>query len=225
MDFHGWLPGLRAAIVADGAPCEYLGMWLLDAGATVTHCPPRCMEVTSAARAYDLIVIDADSVAHWERIVDALRGGCWILVVAHAADEGLLRRVVELRASYVSKLAAQPDFVFAVFELLRGAAPDLGRLAGRGARLWGLSPHLTRVLNYNLWGYSDRDIADAMSISLKTAQQYQDELRRKTGVKTRQAYLRRLLMLAGHDPLLPVTEASMSWVRLDDGKLLPVRRE
>jgi DNA-binding NarL/FixJ family response regulator len=224
MDFDGWLPGLRALVVADGMSCGYLGIWLLDAGATVTHhCTQRPIEAISARTQYDLIIIDADTHPDWDRTVEMVRNSCWTLIVANEADVNLLRRVVEVRASYISKRTPQPDFVFAVHELLRGSVPDLARLAARGARLWGLSPHLTRVLSYNLWGYSDRDIADALSISLKTAQQYQDELRRKTGVKTKQAYLRRLLMLAGHPPLLPVTEATMSWIRLDNGKLLPVR--
>lgn len=224
MSFSGWLPGLRALIVCDDSSCGQLGVWLLDAGATVTHHGHRMVELILQDRAhFDLVLIDADSACDWEQTVQCFQGECWTLVVASAADVQLLHRILGLRASYVSKRTPQPDFVFAVHGLLRATVPDLTRVAACGARMWSLSPHLARVLSYNLWGYSDRDIADAMSISLKTAQQYQDELRRKTGVKTKQSYLRRLLMLAGHPPLLPVTEATMSWVRQGSGKLLPVR--
>jgi DNA-binding CsgD family transcriptional regulator len=123
--------------------------------------------------------------------------------------------VLACRAGYVSIDAPQADFVFAALRLIHLAVPDLARLAARSARLWGLSPQLTRLLHYNLWGYSDRDIADALSISLKTTQQYQEELRRKTGVKTKQAYLRRMLTLAGQEPLLPMTDQTRVWIEHD----------
>ena len=62
-----------------------------------------------------------------------------------------------------------------------------------------------------------------LTISLKTAQQYQDELRRRTGVKTKHAYLRRLLMLAGREPLLPVTDQTQVRIDYDRARLLAMR--
>lgn len=216
--FGGWLQNVRAAVVDDGRSCEELRTWLLEAGALVMHTPSleqALHSICAHPEACDVVLIDADAHPAWERLAGVLPPECSALVVSSAADEALLQRVLGHRASFASRGRAQPDFVFGVYTLLCGAAPDLGRLAARGARMWALSPQLTRLLHFNLWGYSDRDIADALSISVKTAQQYQEELRRKTGVKSRQAYLRRLLMLAGQEPLLPMTDHTQTRIEQD----------
>lgn len=216
--FGGWLQGLRAMVIDSADSCARLNLWLLQAGAMVTHTPAlrQALELLCGRpQEFDVVLIDADAHADWERLVDLLPRECSALVVSRTADAELLRRVMARHAGYISVDAAQADFVFTVCSVIHLAAPDLARLAARGARLWALSPQLTRLLHYNLWGYSDRDIADALSISLKTAQQYQEELRRKTGVKTKQAYLRRLLTLAGQEPLLPMTDQTRVWVEHD----------
>jgi len=216
--FSGWLQGLRVIVIDDGQSCARLNAWLLQAGAIVTHAPQLRQALESVCgrpEEFDLALIDADAHADWERIAELLPRECGALVVSRTADADLLRSVLACRGGYVSIDAPQADFVFAALRLIHLAVPDLARLAARSARLWGLSPQLTRLLHYNLWGYSDRDIADALSISLKTAQQYQEELRRKTGVKTKQAYLRRMLTLAGQEPLLPMTDQTRVWIEHD----------
>lgn len=225
--FAGWLQGLHVVISDDGGSCDPQREWLLQSGAMVTHAPQlkQAIELVQTRPAeFDLLVIDGDAHPRWALLVSELPSVCRALIVCARADAELLRRVLDRHAGYIAKSAAPADFVFSVYNHGRMAgAPDLDRLVGRAARLWALSPQLKRVLHHNLWGYSDRDIADALSISLKTTQQYQEELRRKTGVKTKQGYLRRLLLLAGHQPPLPVTDQTLVRVEYDRERLLAMR--
>lgn len=224
--FCEWLHSLHAVIIDDGRSCAKQQSWLLQTGALVTHAPQpgQAIELVRA-RAHDLdvLLIDADAHPSWLSIVEQVPPACGALIVSTEPDIGMLRAVMEHGAGYISRDAPAHDFIFSVYNLSIGRAPHLERLAARAARLWGLSPQLSRLLHYNLWGYSDRDIADALSISLKTAQQYQDELRRRTGVKTKHAYLRRLLMLAGREPLLPVTDHTSVRIAYDRARLLAMR--
>jgi DNA-binding NarL/FixJ family response regulator len=225
--FGGWLQSLHVVVSDDGGSCHRQREWLLQSGAMVTHAPQlkQAIEVVRARPdEFDLLLIDADAHPQWGVSISELPSVCATLIVCASADEALLRRVLEKHAGYIAKSAAPPDFVFSVYTRVRMAgAPDLDRLVGRASRLWALSPQLKRVLHHNLWGYSDRDIADALSISLKTTQQYQEELRRKTGVKTKQGYLRRLLLLAGYEPPLPVTDETLVRVEYDRERLLAMR--
>jgi len=210
---------MHVVVSDDGGSCEPQREWLLQSGAMVTHAPQlkQAVEVVrTRPDELDLLLIDGDVHPQWALLVRELPSVCRALVVTASADAELLRRVLEMRAGYIAKSAPPADFVFCVYNLVRMAgAPDLDRLVGRAARLWALSPQLKRVLHHNLWGYSDRDIADALSIGLKTTQQYQEELRRKSGVKTKQGYLRRLLLLAGYEAPLPVTDQTLVRVEYD----------
>lgn len=225
--FGEWLQSLHVVVSDDGQSCDPQRAWLLQSGAMVTHVPllKQAVDVVRARPdEFDLLLADANAHASWALWAERLPTACGLLIISAEADAELLRDVLSRRAGYISKSAAYPDFVFSVYNLVRMAgAPDLDRLAAHAARLWALPPQLRRLLHYNLWGYSDRDIADAMSISLKTAQQYQEELRRKTGVKTKQGYLRRLLMLAGQEPLLPMTEQTLARVEHDRERLIAMR--
>jgi DNA-binding NarL/FixJ family response regulator len=216
--FEGWLEGVSVVVVDDGRTCEMLRVWLIEAGATLTS-TPLLAQAQELLRVHgsevDLVVVDADVHPDWELLREHAPCGCGMLVVNDRGDPVLLARVLAHRAGYLSRSVSRSDFVFWVYGIVSLPSPDLSRLAAQGSRLWGLSPQLTRLLHYNLWGYSDRDIADAMSITIKTAQQYQEELRRRTGVKTKQAYLRRLLTLSGRDPLLPMTDHTAARVRYD----------
>jgi DNA-binding NarL/FixJ family response regulator len=209
-NFDEWLSGVPVLVVDDGESCQLQRAWLQEAGATVTH-SPRLSAAMEAARTeptvFELALLDADMLGQgWATFVQRVPASCAPLIAAANPDAVLLERVQELGAGFVSKTAPKADFLFAARSLVRLAAPEVRRLAARAARLWKLPPQQSRLLYYNLWGYSDRDIADALSISIKTAQQYQEELRRKTGVKSKHGYLRRLLTVAGESPPLPMTD-------------------
>ena len=201
---------MSALVVNDGREHDRLRAFLIDAGARVSRTSMLhavALQLSGLREGeLDLLMVDADAHPEWDALAERAVVSCGVLITSRDADAGMLSRVLASQVGYVSRQVALPDFVFAVVSALRMGTPHLGKLAARGARLWMLSPQLTRLLHYNLWGYSDRDIADAMSITVKTTQQYQEELRHRTGVKTKQAYLRRLLMLAGREPLLPMTE-------------------
>jgi DNA-binding NarL/FixJ family response regulator len=218
---------MHVVVSDDGGSCERQREWLLQSGAMVTHAPQlkQAVEVVRTRQdELDLLLIDGDAHPQWALLARELPPVCRALVMTSRADAELLRRVLEMRAGYCAKSAGPADFVFCVYNLVRMAgAPDLDRLVGRAARLWALSPQLKRVLHHNLWGYSDRDIADALSIGLKTTQQYQEELRRKSGVKTKQGYLRRLLLLAGYEPPLPVTDETLARIEYDRERLQAMR--
>lgn len=225
--FSKLLQGLHAVVLDDSHSCALQRAWLLETGAMVTHSSlfrQAYDTILTRGADFDLLLIDADAHRCWIELFERMRPSCSALVLSTRPEVETLQRVREHGAGYITRQAAVHDFVFAVYNLVGDAGvPHLGRLAARASSMWSLSPQLGRVLHYNLWGYSDRDIADALSISVKTAQQYQDELRRRTGVKSKHAYLRRLLMLAGHEPLLPMTEQTRSRV-IQDRELLQKQR-
>ena len=136
----------------------------------------------------------------------------------------LLEAIQAVRADFLSRSAGEADFMFRLKNATKLSVPSMRRLAANASKLWNLPRQLSRLLYFNLWSYSDQEIADAMGLSRHTIQEYQDELRRRTGVRTKHAYLRRLLEYAGEEPPLSMSDTTRAHVtqfrrRLENGGL------
>lgn len=212
--FDGWLKGLDVLCVGDARLPQL--RWLQDAGARVViaKTAEQARKATiEDPHAFDSAVVDADSKdIGWVSLARDVPRSCAVIVVSERADASLLQTVNALRADFVSKSATEADFVFKLKGAARLSIGSMRRLAAHATKLWELPPQLGRLLHYNLWSYSDQEIADAMGLSRHTVQEYQEDLRRRTGVRTKHAYLRRLLEFAGEDPPLTMSEETQAYV-------------
>ena len=151
------------------------------------------------------------------------------MVLSDKPEVSLLDSIHAVRAEFLSRSASEADFLFRLKTATKLSVPSMRRLAANASKLWNLPRQLSRLLYYNLWSYSDQEIADAMGLSRHTIQEYQDELRRRTGVRTKHAYLRRLLEYAGEEPPLSMSDTTRAHVtqfrrRLENGGLHRNRR-
>ena len=224
--FDGWLKSISVLYVGDPKSAQ-LG-WLAAAGARVIKA-----ENTEEARAATQLTTPTRSMPPcWTRI-----GPAWDGLDSHVTCRVLRDRRVERQTG---SLAARqhPCGARGVPLALGGRSrlpvplEDGDQAVGAehapagGEREQAVEParQLSRLLYYNLWSYSDQEIADAMGLSRHTIQEYQDELRRRTGVRTKHAYLRRLLEYAGEEPPLSMSDTTRAHVtqfrrRLENGGL------
>lgn len=190
------LCGARVATVV--SPVSSVAAWLDKAG--VDHIAlwaerDRLTEdVALAASHAQAAVIDLDQgVAPAFRLARALSPSCGVLFIAESIDAATCREIDQAHWGFRTKQASQADFLLALRRLVRLCVPNLARLAAHGAQLWRLSPQQAWLLYFNLWSYCDQDIADALDVSVHTVQEYQQDLRKKTGSRNKQGYFARLL--------------------------------
>lgn len=212
--FEGTLKAVNVLFVGDPRAPQ-LG-WLTGAGARVLRAERSDAALTIANEdpaAIEVAVLDADwPGTGWVGLARDLPRSTALLVVSDQAEPALLDSAIAMRADYISRSAAESDFVFRVRAATRLSVPSMRKLATNAAKLWNLPRQLSRLLYFNLWSYSDQEIADAMGLSRHTIQEYQDELRRRTGVRTKHAYLRRLLEYAGEEPPLSMSDTTRAHV-------------
>lgn len=213
-NFDGWLKSITVLYVGD-PKSPHMG-WLSAAGARILKAETAEEARTAIgedASAIDAAVLDADWPGlGWVGFARDLPASCGIVVVSEKADTALLDSIHGLRAEFIGKAASEADFLFRVKSVTKLSVPSMRRLAANASKLWNLPRQLSRLLYYNLWSYSDQEIADAMGLSRHTIQEYQDELRRRTGVRTKHAYLRRLLEYAGEEPPLSMSDTTRAHV-------------
>ena len=123
-------------------------------------------ELTMEQLARDaLAVLDADWPGlGWVGLARDLPRSCALLVLSDRADAQLLETISALRAEFLSRSASEADFTFRIKTATKLSVPSLRRLAANASKLWNLPRQLSRLLYYNLWSYSDQEIADAMGI-------------------------------------------------------------
>lgn len=195
-DFGDWLHQLHVLVAAPASQSTH-AQWASEAGATVTR--RTGPDFTNLPQDLDAAVVDAGIDRPCE-LLDMLPTACGIVIVADDPADWLCEVADAKRAPIVMRNSARSDFLF---ELRRAATlqvPDIAYLVGHAKKLWNLPPRQARVLFYNLWSHSDREIADAIGISVHTVQEHQNGLRRRTGVRTKHGYLRRLAETAGMIP-------------------------
>ncbi len=215
--FEGFCADTSVLLVASGQSqyVEALASCLNRAGTIVSRCPSadaasRLLELPHPP--FEVALIEAqDTGVQALSLVRTLRHrspDCSVLVTTDVAGPTLLRAIYESGAGFVSSRATEDELMFAMLAARGGAMPDLLRLAARAQRLWKLPPQQTRLLYYNLWGYSNQEIAEALELSVHTVHEYQSDLRRRTGAQSKSEYLRVLLEHAGR---LPCDRQQLPW--------------
>lgn len=184
-------------LIAAGATCSPL--WSRSNSLSIGEAPAAGADVD-----VDALVVDLDmGVEQALGVGTACAAPCVFL--AERLTAPVCARIDRSHWRVRSKTTPRHDFLMVISQAICLPVPDMDRMAAKAARLWDLPRQQARVLAYNLWSYSDQDIADALDVSVHTVQEYQGELRRKTGARTKQSYLARLLELSGAHPPLPAT--------------------
>jgi len=206
--FDQWLAGAAVLLIEpDKDDAARYQTWIGDAGATVT-CLRQLEQVREAlgrsTREFSAAVVSVGGADLGELVVAELikvhQAGCVLLVLSSNPTPELLNAVRRLGAAFLSKSASQIDFTCALTNLLDSQVPEPRTLVARAQKHWSLSRQLTRVLYYNLWSCSNEEIAQALGVTLHTVQDYQQDLRRRTGARGKDGYLRRLLECSGREP-------------------------
>lgn len=206
--FDRWLDASAVLLVdADKDDAARYQTWISDVGATVTCIRQieQAREVLHrSTREFSAAVISVGGTDTGELVVADLakvhQAGCAVLILSENPTLELLNAVRRLGAAFLSKSASQLDFTCMLTNLLEFQVPDPRALVARAQKYWTLSRQLTRVLYYNLWSCSNDEIAQALGVTLHTVQDYQQDLRRKTGARGKDGYLRRLLECSGRKP-------------------------
>jgi DNA-binding NarL/FixJ family response regulator len=209
------LCGTRVASVVD--PSSIISNWLDATGAERIELWDQRDQLTEATareatRDAHAVVIDLDlGTARAFRLAGMVSPPCGVLFTAESIDAAIGSKIRHPHWGYRSKQTSRGDFLLALRRVVRLYIPDVARLAAHAVQLWSLSPQQARVLHYNLWSYCDQDIADALDVSIHTVQEYQNGLRKKSGARSKQGYLARLLEVSGTQQApLPPTAARRS---------------
>lgn len=128
-----------------------------------------------------------------------------VLVLTQHDDEGYLRRVLRAGASgYLVKKAADTELFVALRTVARGEVylhPSMTRLlveetvllspdAGPDARSEQLSEREREALSLLARGFTNREVADQMAVSVKTAETYKARIMEKSGLRRRSDLVR-----------------------------------
>jgi two-component system response regulator NreC len=121
-----------------------------------------------------------------------------VLVLTIHEDQGLLREAIRAGASgYILKRAAESELISAIHVLMRGdmyvdpammrdllseAVPPSGRAE---AVVEPLTPREVEVLRYIVQGYTNRQIGEELSISVRTVEGHRANLSGKLGLHSR----------------------------------------
>lgn len=198
-DFRTWLRRLRVLVATPDVESKH-ALWASEAGATVTRIA-ALSEAVGLPQDLDAAVVDAGMDGSSE-LLDLLPAACGVVIVAGEPMAELYELADRKHAAIVMRDTPRVDFLFEMRRAATLQVPDISYLVGHAEQLWNLPPRQSRVLFYNLWSHSDREIAEAIGISVHTVQEHQNGLRRRTGVRTKYGYLRRLAETAGMRPPL-----------------------
>lgn len=130
-----------------------------------------------------------------------------VLLLTMHEDEALLREALRLGAAgYVLKKAAEAELLTAIRAVARGEAyvdPALTRAMiegylGRGEKTAQpspapagiLTPRETEILRLTAEGYTNKEIADQLTISVKTVETHKAHIAEKLGTRSRVEWLR-----------------------------------
>jgi two-component system, NarL family, response regulator NreC len=127
-----------------------------------------------------------------------------VLALTMHEDESYLRELVRMKAAgYVLKRAASEELLRAIREVASGGThfdstlvttaflDKLGDMAAQGNRPAGrLTEREEAVLRLIAWGYTNKEIAAELSLSVKTIEAYKLRLGRKQGLRSRTEMVR-----------------------------------
>jgi two-component system, NarL family, response regulator NreC len=145
----------------------------------------------------DLSMPDLDGIAVTRQVKPRYPDLCILILTVHE-DEAMLREAVKAGASgYVLKRAAEAELISAIATVRRGDLcidPAMLRVllvepkepeAERPPSPEPLTPRETEVLKLIVQGYTNRQIGEALSISVRTVEGHRANLLEKLGLHTR----------------------------------------
>ena len=155
----------------------------------------------------DVTLPDGSGIAAIQRIVEASPDSRILMLTMHEDVAYLREAFAEGAMGYVLKAAADVELLHAVHEVQRGVRyvhPTLGAAllapqptpTGEGALVSNLSEREKEILRYLSLGYTNPEMAEMLSLSVRTVETYRWRLQQKVGLRSR-AELVRLAREAG----------------------------
>jgi len=146
----------------------------------------------------DLSMPDLDGITVTRKIKQ-IKPLARILILTVHEDEGLLREVIKAGASgYILKRAAESELISAINVVLRGdlyidpammrsilTDPDVKPASIPSGKIEPLTPRETDVLKLIVQGYTNRQIAEEFSLSVRTVEGHRSNLSEKLGLHNR----------------------------------------
>lgn len=184
--------GLRALIRSESATMELVGE------ATGGYEAIELVEKTRPdALVLDLSMPDLDGIAVTKKIKPQFPN-LRILILTLHEDEALLRAALKAGAAgYILKRAAEAELISAIHVILRGdlyVDPSMLRAllseavvptAMQPKSTEALTPRETEVLKLIVQGFTNRQIGEELSISVRTAESHRANLSDKLGLHSR----------------------------------------
>lgn len=145
----------------------------------------------------DLSMPDLDGIAVTKQIKPRFPD-VHILILTIHEDQAMLQEAIRSGASgYILKRAAESELISAINIVMRGdmyvdpammrALLDekVDRLDSQSERVEPLTPRETEVLTYIVQGYTNRQIGEALNISVRTVEGHRANLSAKLGLQSR----------------------------------------
>ncbi len=155
----------------------------------------------------DVTLPDGSGIAAIQKITEVSPESRILMLTMHEDVAYLREAFAEGAMGYVLKAAADVELLHAVHEVSRGVRyvhPTLGAAllepppaeAGEGALVSNLSEREKEILRYLSLGYTNPEMAEMLSLSVRTVETYRWRLQQKVGLRSR-AELVRLAREAG----------------------------
>jgi DNA-binding NarL/FixJ family response regulator len=155
----------------------------------------------------DVTLPDGSGIAAIGKIAEVSPDSRILMLTMHEDVAYLREAFAEGAMGYVLKAAADVELLHAVHEVRRGVRyvhPTLGAAlleppapaAGEGALVSNLSEREKEILRYLSLGYTNPEMAEMLSLSVRTVETYRWRLQQKVGLRSR-AELVRLAREAG----------------------------
>ena len=157
-------------------------------------------------RTVALVFVETDGAASLRRLatLKARQPGLAVLVVFESLRADLLSRLVQAGAdAFVARSADARDVCGAILNLAANPGSEQPVAdASEAAGVDGLTPRESEILRFLSAGFSNKEVARRLNLSVRTVETHRLNLRRKTQT----GRLKDLVALARHLGLAPVTE-------------------
>lgn len=158
------------------------------------------LEKLAVGPAPETVLIDVglpglDGIECIRRLKDAAPGAQILVLTVFEDDEKIFRAVCAGASGYLLKSASMPEIAEAVAEVRRGGSPMTPRVARRVLEMfsklaparkdYGLAPRERDVLELYVRGFTNKEVADKLALSVHTIDSYNKSLYEKLHVNTR----------------------------------------
>lgn len=158
------------------------------------------LEKLAAGPAPETVLIDVglpgmDGIECIHRLKAGAPGAQILVLTVFEDDEKIFRAVCAGASGYLLKSASMPEIAEAVAEVRRGGSPMTPRVARRVLEMfsklapaqndYGLAPREREVLELYVHGFTNKQVAEKLALSVHTVDSYNKSLYDKLHVNTR----------------------------------------